>query len=184
MGPIPHTEFRQHRTDVRFDGFGTDEQVCRYLRVRQAPGHQPQNRRLSVGERGPIETIPGGRRRRVATFSLGMRQRLGIAAALLGDPRVLILDEPSNGLDPEGIIWIREALQRFAREGRTVLVSSHLMGETAAFADHLLVLGEGRLRADTPVDECVRTYSEPGVRLRTRPGIDLGEVLAASGFAA
>ncbi|MER6694043.1 ABC transporter ATP-binding protein, partial [Streptomyces minutiscleroticus] len=78
--------------------------------------------------------------RRVKTFSLGMRQRLGIAAALLGDPPVLMLDEPANGLDPEGIVWIRRLLRRLADEGRTVLVSSHLMNETAAFADHLVVL--------------------------------------------
>lgn len=82
---------------------------------------------------------------RIKTFSLGMRQRLGIAAALLGDPAVVMLDEPSNGLDPEGIIWIRELMKRLAREGRTVLVSSHLMNETSSFADHLVVLGRGRI---------------------------------------
>ncbi|MCD9145805.1 ATP-binding cassette domain-containing protein [Streptomyces albireticuli] len=90
-------------------------------------------------------------RRRVRTFSLGMRQRLGIAAALLGDPPVLMLDEPTNGLDPEGIIWVRELMRRLAAEGRTVLVSSHLMAETAQTADHVLVLGRGRLLADGPL---------------------------------
>lgn len=122
--------------------------------------------------------------RRVSAFSLGMRQRLGIAAALLGDPQVLILDEPSNGLDPEGIIWIREALPRFAREGRTVLVSSHLMSEIASYADHLLVLGEGRVLADASTDEFVRAHAESSVRLRTPHGTCPAEVLAQSGFTA
>ncbi|WP_040837912.1 ABC transporter ATP-binding protein [Nocardia brevicatena] len=119
--------------------------------------------------------------RRVSTFSLGMRQRLGIAAALLGDPPVLILDEPSNGLDPEGIIWLRETLRRLARAGRTVLVSSHLMSETASFADHLLVLGRGRVLADTGIDEFVRAYATPRVRLRTSAGARIQEVLARAG---
>ncbi|MGW6376094.1 ABC transporter ATP-binding protein [Rhodococcus sp. NPDC055112] len=121
---------------------------------------------------------------RVSTFSLGMRQRLGIAAALLGDPRVLILDEPSNGLDPEGIVWIREVLRRLASEGRTVLVSSHLMSETAAFADHLLVLDRGRVLADSATDEFVRAFAEPCVRLRAPAGAPTQEALAGSGFTA
>ncbi|OCC12654.1 ABC transporter ATP-binding protein [Streptomyces sp. PTY087I2] len=109
--------------------------------------------------------------RRIKSFSLGMRQRLGIAAALLGDPQVVMLDEPSNGLDPEGIIWIRELMKRLAREGRTVLVSSHLMNETASFADHLVVLGRGRLLADMPMKEFLDSRSRPRVRLRTtEPG--------------
>jgi ABC-2 type transport system ATP-binding protein len=90
-------------------------------------------------------------RRRAAGFSLGMAQRLGIAAALLGDPPVLLLDEPVNGLDPEGVVWIRELMKRWAAEGRTVLVSSHLMSEMALTADHLVIIGGGRLLADTPV---------------------------------
>ncbi|MEU8352789.1 MULTISPECIES: ABC transporter ATP-binding protein [unclassified Streptomyces] len=94
-------------------------------------------------------------RHRIRTFSLGMRQRLGVAAALLGDPPVLILDEPANGLDPEGIVWIRGLMRRLAGEGRTVLVSSHLMTETALAADHLVVLGRGRLLADAPMADFV-----------------------------
>ncbi|WP_328947551.1 ATP-binding cassette domain-containing protein [Streptomyces sp. NBC_01220] len=104
--------------------------------------------------------------RRVKTFSLGMRQRLGIAAALLGDPEVIMLDEPSNGLDPEGIIWVRELMKRLAREGRTVLVSSHLMNETSSFADHLIVLGQGRLLIDMPMQEFLDSRSRPRVRVR------------------
>jgi ABC-2 type transport system ATP-binding protein len=90
-------------------------------------------------------------RRRVGGFSLGMRQRLGIAAALLGDPPVLMFDEPVNGLDPEGVHWIRGFLRGLAAEGRTVLVSSHLMSELAGTADHLLIVGRGRLLADASV---------------------------------
>jgi ABC-2 type transport system ATP-binding protein len=91
--------------------------------------------------------------RRAGTFSLGMAQRLGIAAALLGDPAVLLLDEPVNGLDPEGIRWLRTLLRSLAAEGRTVFVSSHLISEMALTADHLIVVGQGRLLADAPVAE-------------------------------
>ena len=93
--------------------------------------------------------------RRVGRFSLGMKQRLGIAAALLGDPQILILDEPNNGLDPEGIIWLRGLLTDLAAEGRTVLVSSHLITEVALSAGHLLVIGRGRLLADAPIEELI-----------------------------
>ena len=91
--------------------------------------------------------------RRAGGFSLGMAQRLGMAAALLGDPQVLLLDEPVNGLDPEGIRWVRDLLRSLAAEGRTVFVSSHLIGEIARTADHVLVIGRGRLLADTSVAE-------------------------------
>ncbi|NED91501.1 ATP-binding cassette domain-containing protein [Streptomyces sp. SID11233] len=122
--------------------------------------------------------------RRIKTFSLGMRQRLGIAAALLGDPDVVMLDEPSNGLDPEGIVWVRELMKRLAREGRTVLVSSHLMNETSSFADHLIVLGRGRLLIDLPMQEFLDSRSRPRVRMRTTESARLGEVLARSGYRA
>lgn len=123
-------------------------------------------------------------RRRVKTYSLGMRQRLGIAAALLGDPPVVLLDEPSNGLDPEGIIWIRELLRRLAQEGRTVLVSSHLMNETASFADHLVVLGKGRLLADMPMREFIHARVQPRVRVRTTDGGALSDLLTRHGVEA
>lgn len=95
-------------------------------------------------------------RKRTRTFSLGMRQRLGIAAALLGDPPTLLFDEPINGLDPEGIVWARRLLKSLAAEGRTVLVSSHLISEMALTAEHLIVIGRGRLIADTTVTEFTR----------------------------
>ena len=120
-------------------------------------------------------------RRRAGGFSLGMRQRLGIASALLGDPRVLILDEPVNGLDPEGIAWIRGLLRSLAAEGRTVLVSSHLMGELEDTADHLIVIGRGRLLADTEVSTLVGAASEDRITLRTSHRAEAMTVLTAAG---
>ncbi|NEB75356.1 ABC transporter ATP-binding protein, partial [Streptomyces sp. SID14478] len=106
---------------------------------------------------------------------------LGIAAALLGDPDVVLLDEPSNGLDAEGIVWIREVLRDLAREGRTVLVSSHLMNETATFADHLVVLGRGRLLADTSMPDFLARYATRSVRVRTTEPDRLRAALARAG---
>jgi ABC-2 type transport system ATP-binding protein len=105
--------------------------------------------------------------RRTGGFSLGMRQRLGIAAALLGDPPALILDEPVNGLDPEGVRWIRELLRTLAAEGRAVLVSSHLMSELEDTADHVVVIGRGKLIADAPVADLVAAASDASVTVRT-----------------
>jgi ABC-2 type transport system ATP-binding protein len=110
--------------------------------------------------------------RRVGGFSLGMSQRLGIAVALLGDPSVLIFDEPVNGLDPEGILWIRELMRGFAAEGRTVFVSSHLMSEMAITADHLIVIGRGRLLADTPMAEFIRRNARGVVHVRAATSPD------------
>jgi ABC-2 type transport system ATP-binding protein len=118
-------------------------------------------------------------RKRAGQFSLGMGQRLGVASALLGDPHTLILDEPVNGLDPEGIQWIRNLLKQLAAEGRTVFVSSHLMGEMAQTADHLIVIGRGRLIADTSVEEFVRRASRNVVRVRSPQALLLAEALAA-----
>jgi ABC-2 type transport system ATP-binding protein len=106
-------------------------------------------------------------RRRAGAFSLGMRQRLGIAGALLGDPAILILDEPSIGLDPEGIQWMRETLRALAAEGRTVFVSSHHMSELEDTADHLIVIGRGRLLADVSVSELIASASGDRVEVRT-----------------
>jgi ABC-2 type transport system ATP-binding protein len=117
-------------------------------------------------------------RKRAGQFSLGMGQRLGVASALLGEPHTLILDEPVNGLDPEGIQWIRNLLKQLAAEGRTVFVSSHLMGEMALTADHLIVIGRGKLIADTSVEEFVRRASRNVVRVRSPQAILLAEALA------
>ncbi|MDQ1696476.1 MAG: type transport system ATP-binding protein [Frankiaceae bacterium] len=106
-------------------------------------------------------------RKRAGGFSLGMGQRLGIATALLGDPQTYILDEPVNGLDPEGIRWIRDLLHKLASDGRTVFVSSHLMSEMALTAQHLIVVGRGRLIADTSVEEFIASASRNLVRVRT-----------------
>jgi ABC-2 type transport system ATP-binding protein len=126
--------------------------------------------------------LAGAAERRVSGFSLGMRQRLGIAAALLGDPQVLLLDEPTNGLDPEGIRWLRGFLRGLAVEGRTVLVSSHLMGELELTADRLLVIGAGRLLADTSVREFVTASGHSRLRVRTAQPDRLRDLLRAGGL--
>jgi ABC-2 type transport system ATP-binding protein len=120
-------------------------------------------------------------RKRAGTFSLGMGQRLGIASALLGDPHTLVLDEPVNGLDPEGIQWIRTLLRGLAAEGRTILVSSHLMSEMALTADHLIVVGRGRLLADMPMADFIAQASPALVRVRSPHATQLRELLLADG---
>jgi ABC-2 type transport system ATP-binding protein len=119
--------------------------------------------------------------KRAGGFSLGMGQRLGIASALLGDPHTLILDEPVNGLDPEGILWIRTLLRALAAEGRTVFVSSHLMSEMALTASHLIVVGQGRLIADASVAELTTASGRAVVRVRTDEAARLRDLLAADG---
>ena len=116
-------------------------------------------------------------RKRAGQFSLGMGQRLGIATALLGDPTTVMLDEPANGLDPEGVHWIRNVLKQLASEGRTVFVSSHLMSEMALTADHLIVIGRGRLIADMSVDDFVRKASGTRVRVRSPQATRLRELV-------
>jgi ABC-2 type transport system ATP-binding protein len=116
-------------------------------------------------------------RKRVGGFSLGMGQRLGIASALLGDPGVVMLDEPVNGLDPEGVLWVRNLLASLAAEGRTVMLSSHLMSETSLIADHLVIVGRGRLLADTSVEELIR-QNDAGVRVASDEADRLRALLA------
>ncbi len=115
--------------------------------------------------------------RRVGGFSLGMSQRLGIATALLGDPEILVFDEPVNGLDPDGILWIRTLMRELAAEGRTVFVSSHLMSEMAQTADHLIVIGRGRLIADTSVREFIGRSSQGYVRVRSPRLAEVAELI-------
>ena len=122
-------------------------------------------------------------RKRSKGFSLGMGQRLGIAAALLGDPQILMFDEPVNGLDPEGILWIRNLMKALAAEGRTVFVSSHLMSEMENTADHLLVIGRGRLIADCSVSEFIERNSVQSVRVQTpEPDLLVKVILDAGGM--
>jgi ABC-2 type transport system ATP-binding protein len=121
-------------------------------------------------------------RKRAGAFSLGMGQRLGIAAALLGDPQTVMLDEPVNGLDPEGVLWIRNLLTGLAAEGRTVFVSSHLMSEIALVADHLIVVGRGRVLADTTVRDLVQQAGGDTVMVAAADPAELRRVLAGPGI--
>ena len=121
--------------------------------------------------------------RRAGGFSLGMGQRLGIASALLGDPAILILDEPVNGLDPDGVLWIRTLLRSLATEGRTVLVSSHLMSEMALTAEHLVVIGQGRLLADDSVEAVIASRGQNSVHVRSPQSEQLAALLTAAGAA-
>jgi ABC-2 type transport system ATP-binding protein len=125
--------------------------------------------------------LTGVAKKRAKGFSLGMGQRLGIAAALLGDPQILMFDEPTNGLDPEGVLWIRNQMKALAAEGRTVIASSHLMSEMENTADHVLVLGRGRLIADCTVDEFIAADSQRSVRIRTPQPQELTRLVAAAG---
>jgi ABC-2 type transport system ATP-binding protein len=134
-------------------------------------------RRSRVDEVVEAVGLGGAARRRAGGFSLGMGQRLGIAAALLGDPRTVILDEPVNGLDTEGIRWIRSLLRELATEGRTVFVSSHLMSEMALTAQHLVIIGKGRLIADTGMEEFIAGAAPSLVRVRSTDPASLATVL-------
>jgi len=125
-----------------------------------------------------LEAVAG---RRVGSFSLGMKQRLGIAVALLGDPPVLMFDEPVNGLDTEGITWIRQFFKALAADGRTVLVSSHLMSEMAQTADHLIVIGRGRLLADVPTATLIESSTRRDVLVRSPRADELAGLMAARG---
>jgi len=143
-----------------------------------------QSNRIAVGRVDEVLRLVGlssAAGRPTRGFSLGMRQRLGLAAALLGDPPVLILDEPGNGLDPEGIQWMRALLRSLADEGRTVFVSSHLMSELEATADHVIAIGHGRLLADASVDELIASAADFRTELRTPDASGVMALLAADG---
>jgi ABC-2 type transport system ATP-binding protein len=140
--------------------------------------------RRRVGEVLELVGLTGVARKRTKGFSLGMGQRLGIAATLLGDPKVLMFDEPVNGLDPEGILWIRNLMKALAADGRTVFVSSHLMSEMENTADHLIVIGRGKLLADCTMEEFIARSSGHTVRVRTPQPEELTKALAAASAAA
>lgn len=126
--------------------------------------------------------LSGVARKKTGGFSLGMGQRLGLAAALLGDPRILVLDEPVNGLDPEGIRWVRDLLKALAAEGRTVFISSHLLSEMALTADWLIVIGRGRLMADTSTADFIREHSASTVMVRSERPAEFAEHLRRAGL--
>jgi ABC-2 type transport system ATP-binding protein len=137
--------------------------------------------RKRVAEVLDIVGLTSVAKKRVGLFSLGMGQRLGIGAALLGDPGVLIFDEPVNGLDPEGIVWIRTLMRSLASEGRTVFVSSHLMAEMALTADHVIVIGRGRLLAEASISDLIQGSSQNYVRVRSNQDMKLAALISAKG---
>src|SRR6201999_1160467 len=140
--------------------------------------------RRRVGEVLELVGLTEVARKRVKGFSLGMSQRLGIGATLLGDPRLLMFDEPVNGLDPEGILWIRNLMKALASEGRTVFVSSHLMSEMENTADHLIVIGRGKLIADCTMADFIAQSSGASVRVRTPSADQLVRAVTAKGATA
>lgn len=145
-----------------------------HLRAMAATHGIPTSRVDEVIELTGIGSVAN---KRAGKFSLGMGQRLGIAAALLGDPHTLILDEPVNGLDPEGVRWVREFVRHIAAQGRTVLLSSHLMSEMAQTADHVIVLGRGKVLADAPLEDLVRAWTTTTVRVRSPRASELAAAL-------
>ena len=152
-----------------------------HLRQLAASNGIPANR---VDEVLEITGLTAVAKKRVKEFSLGMGQRLGIAAALLGDPSVLLFDEPVNGLDPEGVKWVRETCRRLAGEGRTVFISSHLMSEMAQTADQLLVIGRGRILSAGPVDDVIASATTDRVRVASPQATQLAELMASRNLAA
>jgi ABC-2 type transport system ATP-binding protein len=152
-----------------------------HLRMLAAANGIPTRRVDEVLEQLGLATVA---RKKPKTFSLGMGQRLGLAAALLGDPHTLILDEPANGLDPQGIQWIRQLLKGFAESGRSVFVSSHLLSEMALMADKLVVIGRGRLIASGPVEDFVKSSTRNAVLVRSPQATDLVKVLHREGASA
>jgi ABC-2 type transport system ATP-binding protein len=148
-----------------------------HLRAMACSNGIPERR---VGEVLEIVGLSQVARKRAGTFSLGMSQRLGIAEALLGDPQVLIFDEPVNGLDPDGVRWVRQLMRSLAAEGRTVFVSSHLMSEMQLTAGHLVVIGKGRIIRDAPIDQVIAASAANAIRVRTPQVDDLHRRLAGA----
>ncbi|MDH6238290.1 ATP-binding cassette domain-containing protein [Cryobacterium sp. CG_9.6] len=174
--------YREHKAPLHEVGVLLDAKAVHtgrsaynHLRALAATHNIPPRRVDEVIALTGLESVA---RKRVGGFSLGMGQRLGIAAALLGDPATLILDEPVNGLDPEGVLWIRRLTRQLAGEGRTVLLSSHLMSEMALTADHLIMLGRGRVIADAPVADIIASATHSTVRVRTPSATRLANLLA------
>ncbi len=161
-------------------GFHPGRTAQAHLRAQALAGAAPPSR---IGEVLELVGLPHVANRRVGTFSLGMRQRLGLATALLCNPQVLVLDEPANGLDPEGVRWLRELLRGLAAEGRTVLVSSHILAEVAQTVDSVLIVDKGQLVAQSSLDALLRR-TKPAVRIRTSRPEALARALASPGASA
>lgn len=177
--------YAQHRAPLREVGALLDAKAVHtrrsaynHLRAMAATHGIPDSRVKEVIEQTGLGAVA---RKRVGGFSLGMGQRLGIAAALLGDPHTVILDEPVNGLDPEGVQWVRRLAKGLAAEGRTVFLSSHLMSEMALTADHLIVIGRGRIIADAPIQDIIDGQGRSRVRVRAERPQDLLSSLAGEG---
>ena len=179
VGGADYRSLRSPLTDVGIlldaKAVHTGRSARSHLRAMAATHGIPRSR---VDEVLEITGLTQVARRRAGKFSLGMGQRLGIAAALLGDPQTLILDEPVNGLDPEGVRWVRQFVRAQAAQGRTVLLSSHLMSEMSLTADHVIVLGRGRVLADAPIDELVRGWTRTTVTVRTPRADELTRLVA------
>ncbi|MGL3151625.1 ABC transporter ATP-binding protein [Microbacterium sp. A82] len=176
------TEYRKLRAPLTEVGVLLDAKAVHtgrsarnHLRAMAATHGIPSSRVDEVIDLAGIEPVA---RKRAGKFSLGMGQRLGIASALLGDPHTLILDEPVNGLDPEGVRWVRQFVRYAASEGRTVLLSSHLMSEMAQTADHVIVMGRGQVLADAPIPELVRSWTSSTVHVRSPRAADLASAVA------
>lgn len=174
--------YREHAAPLREVGVLLDAKAAhrgrtayQHLRAIAATHGIGTSRVRQVLELAGLESVAG---KRVGGFSLGMGQRLGIATALLGDPGIVILDEPVNGLDPEGVRWVRTLMRTLAAEGRTVLLSSHLMSEMSQTADRLIVLGRGRILADGTVGDVVAKVTRQVVRVRTHDGARLMAAIA------
>lgn len=176
--------YAEHRAPLREVGAVLDAGAChpgwtgeQQLRILAATHAIPKARVQEVIEMTGLSSVAT---RRIKSYSLGMTQRLGIAAAMLGDPGVLIFDEPINGLDPEGVRWVRQLVRRLAAQGRTVFISSHLMSEMAQTADHLIVLGQGRIIADQPLGDFIDPAGETRVLVRTEDAQALMTALAGA----
>ena len=174
--------YREHKAPLREVGVLLDAKAVHtgrsaynHLRAMAATHDIPASRVNEVIQLTGLESVA---RKRVGGFSLGMGQRLGLAAALLGDPATLILDEPVNGLDPEGVQWVRRLVRHLASEGRTVLLSSHLMSEMSLTADHIIVLGRGRVIAAAPVADIISAATRSTVRVRSPHSTHLATLFA------
>ena len=182
---LAYSQFRQplRHVGVMLEGFAPNRGLKAFNHLLWVAQTNRIERRR-VMEVLELVELAGVSHRRVGEFSLGMAQRLGLAAALLGDPPILVLDEPSNGLDAEGIRWLRQFLRGLAAEGRTVFISSHLMAEVAITADHLIVINKGRLLADTGTAEFIKRYAQTFVRVKTQEPQQFRRQLSAAGIAA